>query len=436
MKRIILSITMVLSTFIALAQAPDGVKYQAVVRDGSNLIVANQPVGVQLRILQGTVGGTAVYTEAFTPTTNAYGLVNLEIGSGTSTDDFSAIDWENGPYFIETAIDVSGGIAYTVMGTSQLLSVPYALYARRSESALTAVIDNVDDADADPLNELQSLSTNADTLFISGGNYVLMEADSDWTISDDNQYSAVSGNVGIGTNAPINKLDVNGKISITESGIANSMVILNGPVWEHGSGPQTFGDGGSYFMIGSSESSHESAGIYGDGDAVTIWAPGDGVFGKPAALLYINDEDFFDGSDTDPYNNSAIKAYLNNDGNWVAASDRNRKENIVELENVLQRLMQINGYSYNFKLSTVEIEKGDEIVTTYGVIAQEVIKSFPEIVDVAADGSHYVCYTELIPILIESVQEQQEMIQSLQNENELLKERMNNIEERLNAADL
>lgn len=436
MKRIILSIAMLVSTFIALAQAPDGVKYQAVVRDGSNLIVANQPVGVQLRILQGTVGGTAVYTETFTPTTNAYGLVNLEIGSGTSTDNFSTIDWENGPYFIETSIDVNGGIAYTVMGTSQLLSVPYALYARTAESALTAVIDNVDDADADPLNELQSLSTNADTLFISDGNYVLMEADSDWTISGDNQYSAVSGNVGIGSNAPMNKLDVNGKISITESGVGNSMVLLNGPVWEHGSGPQTFGNGGSYFMIGSYESSYESAGIYGDGDAVTIWAPGDGRDGQPAALLYINDEDYYDGVDTNPYNNTAIKAYLDNAGNWVAASDRNRKENIVELEGVLQRLMQINGYSYNFKLAPVEIEKGNKTVTTYGVIAQEVIKAFPEIVDVAADGSHYVCYTELIPILIESIQEQQELIKTLQQENTALKARMDNLEERLNAAGL
>lgn len=398
MKRIILSIAILVSTFIALAQAPDGVKYQAVVRDGSNLIVANQPVGVQLRIIQGSIGGTAVYTETFTPTTNTYGLVNLEIGSGASTDDFTLVDWVNGPYFIETAIDISGGTAYIIMGTSQLLSVPYALHARTADSTLTN--------------------------------------DGDWTINADNQYSAVSGNVGIGANAPMNKLDVNGKISITESGAANSMVLLNGPVWEHGSGPQTFGDGGAYFMVGSFESSFESAGIYGDGDAVTIWAPGDGVNGQPAALLYVNDEDFFDGSDMDPYNNSAIKAYLNNDGNWVAASDRNRKENIVELENVLQRLMQVNGYSYNFKLSPVEIEKGDKVVTTFGVIAQEVIKAFPEIVDVAADGSHYVCYTELIPILIESIQEQQELIKTLQQENTALKARMDILEERLNAAGL
>ena len=133
MKKILLSIftiaTMAISIF---GQAPEGFKYQAVVRDASNAILANQPVGIQLTIQQGSAGGTAVYTEMFSPTTNSYGLVNLEIGTGTTTDDFTTIDWSNGTYFIETAIDVAGGTNYSVMGTSQLMSVPYALYAKTS----------------------------------------------------------------------------------------------------------------------------------------------------------------------------------------------------------------------------------------------------------------------------------------------------------------
>ena len=87
---------------------------------------------MQLTIQQGSVGGTAAYTETFSVTSNAYGLVNLEIGTGTTSDDFTTIDWGNGPYFIETAADVTGGTSYTVMGTSQLMSVPYALYAKTS----------------------------------------------------------------------------------------------------------------------------------------------------------------------------------------------------------------------------------------------------------------------------------------------------------------
>jgi hypothetical protein len=133
MKRILLSLiaiaTISLSSF---GQSPEGFKYQAVVRDAGNLILNNQAVGMRVTVQQGSIGGTAVYTETFSPTSNAYGLVNIEIGSGNTTDDFSTIDWSAGPYFIETAMDVTGGTTYVVMGTSQLMSVPYALYAKTS----------------------------------------------------------------------------------------------------------------------------------------------------------------------------------------------------------------------------------------------------------------------------------------------------------------
>ena len=133
MKKILLSLVAIATlSLTSFGQAPEGFKYQAVVRDAGNLILNNQAVGMQLTIQQGSVGGTAVYTETFTPTTNGYGLVNLEIGSGTTTDDFTTIDWANGPFFMETAVDVTGGTSYAVMGTSQLMSVPYALYAKTS----------------------------------------------------------------------------------------------------------------------------------------------------------------------------------------------------------------------------------------------------------------------------------------------------------------
>jgi hypothetical protein len=89
-----------------------------------------------MTIQQGSIGGTTVYAETFSTTTNAYGLVNLEIGKGTVlTGTFATIDWANGPFFMETAADVTGGTNYTVMGTSQLMSVPYALYAKTSGSS-------------------------------------------------------------------------------------------------------------------------------------------------------------------------------------------------------------------------------------------------------------------------------------------------------------
>ncbi len=136
MKKIILTITAALAlSWGAFAQAPEGFKYQAVMRDVNSNILNNQAVGVQLTILQYLPTGTAVYTETFTPSTNGYGLVNLEIGTGTTTDDFTTIDWANGPFFIQTAIDITGGTSYATMGTSQLMSVPYALYAKNSGSS-------------------------------------------------------------------------------------------------------------------------------------------------------------------------------------------------------------------------------------------------------------------------------------------------------------
>jgi len=118
------------------AQSPEKMTYQAVVRNSSDQLVRDQNVGMQISILQGSEGGSSVYTETHTPSTNGNGLVTIEIGTGTTTDDFSAIDWANGPYFIKTEVDPAGGIAYSITGTSQLLSVPYALHATTADNLL------------------------------------------------------------------------------------------------------------------------------------------------------------------------------------------------------------------------------------------------------------------------------------------------------------
>ncbi len=117
------------------AQAPQKMSYQAVVRNASNQLITNQSVGMQISILQTSATGTSVYVETQTPTTNANGLVSIEIGTGTVVSgDFTTIDWANGPYFIKTETDINGGSNYTITGTSQLLSVPYALHAKTAES--------------------------------------------------------------------------------------------------------------------------------------------------------------------------------------------------------------------------------------------------------------------------------------------------------------
>ena len=135
MKKLYTIIAVILLTASTFAQAPDKMSYQAVIRDVSGSLTSNQSVGIQISIIQTTVGGTAVYVETQTPTTNANGLVSLEIGTGTVvTGNFSTIDWGADSYFIKTETDPTGGSMYTITGTSQLLSVPYALHEKTAEA--------------------------------------------------------------------------------------------------------------------------------------------------------------------------------------------------------------------------------------------------------------------------------------------------------------
>jgi len=100
MRNLYTLLTAIIITTSAFAQAPEMMSYQAVVRDGSNALVASSSVGMQISILQGSSSGTAVYVETQTPTSNANGLVSIEIGAGTVVSgSFSSIDWGNDTYF-------------------------------------------------------------------------------------------------------------------------------------------------------------------------------------------------------------------------------------------------------------------------------------------------------------------------------------------------
>ncbi len=111
----------------AFAQAPQKMSYQAVIRNSSDNLVTNTQIGIKINIRQDTPSGTIFYTETQTPTTNENGLMSIEIGSDPT---FGLIDWSAGPYYIETKVAVVPPLTtYTITGTTQLLSVPYALYA-------------------------------------------------------------------------------------------------------------------------------------------------------------------------------------------------------------------------------------------------------------------------------------------------------------------
>lgn len=139
-------------------QAPQTFSYQAIVRNTLNQLVSNQPIGVRITILQGSASGTAVFSETHSPTTNVNGLVSLQVGSGNIiSGSIAGIDWSNGPYFIQSETDPNGGNAYSITSSSQLMSVPYALYASKA-----------------PDQQQLSVSLSGDTLYLQNGGYVII----------------------------------------------------------------------------------------------------------------------------------------------------------------------------------------------------------------------------------------------------------------------
>lgn len=167
-------------------QAPQKMSYQAVIRNSSNTLITSAPIGMRISILQGSSNGIAVYVETQRPTTNANGLASLGIGSGTVVSgNFSAINWASGPYFIKTEIDAAGGTNYTIIGTSELLSVPYALFSGNGSGSF-------------------------------------------WNLSGNNIFNSNTGNIGIGTNSPTTKLTLKTPINTsgwTHIGGADSIIV-------------------------------------------------------------------------------------------------------------------------------------------------------------------------------------------------------------------
>ncbi len=134
-KRTILSCLCLVIACLVQAQdkMPQAISYQAVARDAQGKVVAEKQIGIKVEILKGSAEGAVVYSETHKPTSNQTGTINLLIGQGTSEiGTFSAIDWGGDTYFLQLSMDLEGGSNYEKVSTTQMLPVPYALYAAKA----------------------------------------------------------------------------------------------------------------------------------------------------------------------------------------------------------------------------------------------------------------------------------------------------------------
>jgi hypothetical protein len=137
MKKLI-TLLAIIATIATFAQAPQGFNYQATVRNSTGALIISQNVIFRFKVLQNSATGTIVYSENQSVTTDDLGQVNLVIGQGTATvGTFSTINWGTGNYYL--GIELNTGSGYVAMGTSQLLSVPYALYANKTKDSKTFI---------------------------------------------------------------------------------------------------------------------------------------------------------------------------------------------------------------------------------------------------------------------------------------------------------
>jgi hypothetical protein len=211
-----LVIALVMSTGI-LAQSPEAFKYQAVARDASGNVLANTTVSFRISILRGSATGSVVYTELHTYTTNAFGLVDLEIGKGTNPKGtFSIISWANDTHYVKVEMDPAGGTAYQDMGVSQLLSVPYALHAGTAGKVATE-------------GNIAIESKGGNVIVLAGTNKITIDPSGGVTIESNNIKLAATGNLILSGDS----VQINGKqfgIKTTDFNLeASAGVKMSGP---------------------------------------------------------------------------------------------------------------------------------------------------------------------------------------------------------------
>jgi hypothetical protein len=443
MKKFYAIMLAMVATLALKAQAPQGVNYQAIARNSTGQPLVNQHIGLQFVVHDGSSGGSTEYSETDTATTNEFGLFTVVIGGGTPvTGTFAAIGWGNSTKFLEVDMDPAGGTSYSPYGTSELQSVPYALSTAQwannggniynvnysssdvgigtntpqhtldvSSASLNIANFACSTAGADARILLSNSTGNIGSLGWANFNstYALTSlGTTDISFGVNNlsteimRLQASTGNVGIGTTAPLHALDVYG-LDIAVGGIGYSYIFMRA----NGTDSIDMEYTGSYWslFINGNGVDYDVANNYFEPYSSNVASCGD------AGYVWTS-------------------VYATN--GTIQTSDLRMKKNVQDLNLGLSTIMQLRPVSYEWKDGT----GGDNI----GFIAQEVEKIVPQAVVhdyisptqiAAAKANHKATpeitdpygmkYSELIPVLTKAIQQQQQMIDELKQEVEKLK---------------
>lgn len=455
-------------TVSILAQVPEKLSFQAIVRNTANQLVANTQVGLRISILKNE---TPVFVETHSALTNSNGLVSLEIGAGTfvSGVSLSDINWSDGIYFIKTETDPTGGTNYTISGTSQLMSVPYALHAKKSGSSLQDVLTSGSSAE----KSVTDANKSAVVLNTTGGNTA--------STSYNGFLSSIQGTNG--TNSAIRGTS-NGVSAHRNYGVYG--VATNAAGLNTGVSGVAYGSSDNYAVWGvayDALNGNDNRGIMGYAIeptvsgrnlAVTGWAGRSDVL-NIAVVAYV------DEGSTAAANNFGVEAVTTApsttgtnygvyakaanaatnfagffDGNVMVTgtlfqpSDRKLKTNIHPITTALDKIEALQPVAYNY-ISTANFQLSGK--SQYGFIAQEMEQVFPDLVvnqsfalnhrsgspgskvttDTKVEKEEFkgINYTGLISILTQGIKEQQQQIQSLITKNADYEERIKKLEKTL-----
>ncbi|MGB5981910.1 MAG: tail fiber domain-containing protein [Nonlabens sp.] len=453
--------------YLICAQNPDGFSYQSIIRDAAGTEITNSQIRLKMSVLQGSATGTVVYSENFTTMTNNSGLVTLNIGTGSSTvGAFNQINWGANDYFIMSESDVDNNGSYDISSTVQLLSVPYAMHAKTVDQG-----DNLGDHQVDttillndnwisndggsegirisndgkvgigtttPSNKLDVNGNvnidgnlqieNTGTIFTKNSAGASIEAYTPRNASDntvmhfgngaffttvDNNTRGTrmvmtsDGNLGIGTTNPSKKLDINGGVNVSGSGV---FLKNTGNIFAKNNAGAI---AAAYTPRDSNNNSIFNIGNHGYFRTVTNNQVRTRLFVGNAGRIGIGTTSPSSSAILDVRGPVIAAGYLNH-------SDRRLKKDIKPISGSLEKILDLNPVSYTYK------DDKFNTGTRIGFIAQELVKVMPEVVVSPKKKDEYysVRYTEIVPYNVQAIQQQQAMISELKEDIEKLKQEL------------